>query len=88
MTRHNSLRLFGFYLLLAIGYIAIAFMATIVLVGPVSLLAGEGHALTLVTGVVAGAVGAAASTILTAVLAEAYRQFAGPSSAVIERTFE
>jgi hypothetical protein len=88
LTRHNSLRLFGFYILLAVGYIAIAFAATIVLVAPVALLAGEGHALTLLTGVVTGAISALVSVILMAILANAHRQLAGPSADAIERTFE
>jgi Membrane domain of glycerophosphoryl diester phosphodiesterase. len=88
LTQHNSLRIFGFFLLLGIGYVAIAFVTTIVLVGPVALLAGEGKVLTLFTGVVSGAVGAVASVVLTAVLADTHRQLAGPSDVAIEKTFE
>ncbi|SFF87883.1 hypothetical protein SAMN05518801_102396 [Novosphingobium sp. CF614] len=88
LTRHNSLRLFGFYLMLAIGYVAVAFVVTLALIGPVALLAGQGQALTLFTGVVSGAIGAVSSVILIAVLAYTHRQLAGPSPEEISHTFE
>jgi hypothetical protein len=88
LTRNNSLRLLGFFVLLMIGYIAVAVVATIALVGPVALLLGEGQPLTFFTGLVSGVIGAAASVILTAVLAYTHRQLAGPSSEVVSQTFE
>ena len=88
LTRHNSLRLLGFFVLLMIGYVAIAFMATLALIGPVALLAGQGQALTLFTGVVSGAISAVSSVILIAVLAYIHRQLAGPSAEAIVQTFE
>ncbi|MCT2397980.1 lipoyltransferase [Novosphingobium mangrovi (ex Huang et al. 2023)] len=88
LTRNNSLRLFGFFVLLMIGYLAVAFMATIALVGPMALIFGEGDALTFFTGVVSGVIGAVASVILTAVLAYTHRQLAGPAPETISQTFE
>ena len=88
LTRHNSLRLLGFFTLLVIGYIAIAFVVTVALVSPFALLAGEGQGLTLFTGVVSGAISAASSVILMAVLAYTHRQLAESSSETISRTFE
>ncbi|MCJ2188017.1 glycerophosphoryl diester phosphodiesterase membrane domain-containing protein [Novosphingobium beihaiensis] len=88
LTRHNSLRLFGFFLLLTIGYLAIAFMVTVVVVGPAAMLLGEGQALTLLAGVISGTIGAVASVILIAVLAYTHRQLAGPSAGTISQTFE
>ncbi|MCJ2178444.1 lipoyltransferase [Novosphingobium album (ex Hu et al. 2023)] len=88
LTRHNSLRLFGFFLLLMIAYLAIAFMVTVVVVGPAALLLGEGQALTLLGGVISGAISAVASVILTAVLAYTHRQLAGPLAGTISQTFE
>ncbi|MEJ2408719.1 MAG: lipoyltransferase [Novosphingobium sp.] len=88
LTRHNSLRLLGFFLLLMIGYLVIAFMVTVVVVGPAAMLMGEGRALTLLAGVVSGALGAVSNVILIAVLAYTHRQFAGPSARTISQTFE
>ncbi|WP_067736803.1 glycerophosphoryl diester phosphodiesterase membrane domain-containing protein [Novosphingobium naphthalenivorans] len=88
LTRHNSLRLFGFFLLLTIAYLVIAFMVTVMVVGPAALLLGEGQALTLLGGVISGAISAVASVILTAVLAYTHRQLAGPSAGTISQTFE
>lgn len=88
LTRHNAARLLGFFLLLTIAYVVVAFMASLVLIGPVALLAGQGQALTLFTGVVSGAISAVSSVIVAAVLAFAHRQLAGPSAEAITRTFE
>lgn len=88
ITRHNSLRLFGFFALLAVAYVAVAFTLTMVLLGPIALVAGEGETLTMFTGVVSGAIGAVSSVILSAVLAHTHRQLAGPSAEAISRTFE
>lgn len=88
LTRHNSLRLFGFFVLLMIAYIAIAFMVTIVLVAPLALLVGEGRALTLFTGLVSGVIAAVSGVILTAVLAYTHRQLAAPSADTVNQTFE
>jgi len=88
LTRHNSLRLFGFFVLLTIGYIAVAFMTTVVLVGPVALILGQGDALTFYTGVISGVISAVTSVIFIAVLAFTHRQLAGPSPETISETFE
>ncbi|KHK92522.1 lipoyltransferase [Novosphingobium malaysiense] len=88
LTRHNSLRLFGFFVLLMIAYLAVAFTATVALVGPVALILGEGRALTLYTGVISGAISAITSVVLVAVLAYTHRQLAGPSPDAIAETFE
>ena len=50
--------------------------------------AGEGQALTLVTGVVSGATGAVASVLLVAVMGQIHRQLAGPSPEGLARTFD
>lgn len=88
LTRHNSLRIFGFFLLLIVAYIAIAFVVTIALLGPAALVVGEGKALTLFAGVVSGILSAVSSVILMAVLAYTHRQLAGPSPETISQTFE
>lgn len=88
LTRGNTLRLLGFFVLLMLGYLAVVFMATLVLVGPVALLAGQGQALTLFAGVVSGAISAVTSVIMVAVLAYIHRQLAGPSAEAISQTFE
>ena len=77
LTRRNSMRLLGFFTLLTIGYVVIAFVATLAVIGPVALLAGDGKVLTLASGIVSGATGAVASVVMVAVLGQVHRQLAG-----------
>lgn len=88
LTRGNSLRLFGFYTLLMVGYFALALISTLVVVGPVMLVLGQGNIAVLVMGLVSGAIGAAASIVLAAVLSQTHRQLAGPSADTVASTFE
>lgn len=87
VTRNNSLRLFGFFALLAVAYIAISFTLTMVVLGPVALMAGEGETLNLFAGVVSGAISAVSAVILSAVLAHTHRQLAGASADALSRPF-
>jgi hypothetical protein len=88
LTRRNSLRLFGFYTLLMMGYFAIALVATFIMVGPVMLVLGQGNIATLIMGLVSGAIGAVASIVFAAVLSETHDQLAGPSPAAVADLFE
>lgn len=88
LTRGNSLRLFGFFTLLTLGYLAIALVATFVLVGPIMLVLGQGQIAILVMGLVSGAIGAAASIVLAAVLSQTHRQLAGPSPEAMADLFD
>jgi len=88
LTKSNSLRLFGFFVLLMLGYMAISFMATIAVVGPLALLVGQGKVLTFVAGLVSGVIGAVASVVLTAVLARIHGQLAGEDPAAVTQPFE
>ncbi len=88
LTRGNTLRLLGFFVLLTIGYLVIAMLVTIGIAGPVLLVLGQGQVALLVIGLVSGAISAVASVILTAVLAQAHRQLAGPTPEAIADTFE
>lgn len=88
LTRGNSLRLFLFYLLLALIYLVIAtvFGGGIMLV--TTLAAGEGTLSLVVAALVSGLFGAAASLAITAILAAIHRQLAGPSAESLGATFE
>lgn len=88
LTKGNSRRLFGFYMLLSLGYFVIAMVATIGVAGPVMLLAGQGRVAVLAIGLVSGAVGAAGSVIFTAILTQAHRQLAGSSAEAVAEPFE
>lgn len=88
LTRGNSLRLFGFYTLLMLGYFAIAVVSTFIVVGPVMLVLGQGNIATLIMGLVSGAIGAVASIILAAVVSETHDQLAGPSKDAMADLFE
>ncbi len=88
LTRGNSLRLFLFYLLLALIYLVIAtvFGGGIMLI--TTLAVGEGTLSLVVTALVSGLFGAAASLVITAILAAIHRQLAGPSAESLGATFD
>ena len=88
LTRGNSLRLFLFYLLLALIYLVVAtvFGGGIMLV--TTLAAGEGTLSLVVAALVSGLFGAAASLAITAILAAIHRQLAGPSAESLGATFD
>ena len=88
LTRGNSFRIFLFYLLLALIYLVVAtvFGGGIVLIA--TLAAGEGTLSLVITAVVSGLLGAAASLILTAILAAIHRQLAGSSPEALGATFD
>lgn len=88
LTRHNSLRLFGFYTLLMLGYFAIALVSTFIVVGPVMLVLGQGNVAVLVMGLVSGAIGAVASIVLAAVFSETHDQLAGDAPESVASTFD
>lgn len=88
LTRRNSVRLFGFFVLLMLGYLAISFMGMVLLIGPLALVLGQGKALTFIAGLVSGVIGAVASVMLTAVLAGIHAQLAGEDSAGAPSPFE
>ena len=88
LTRGNSLRLFMFYLLLALIYLVIAtvFSGGIMLV--TTLAAGEGTLSLVIAALVSGLFGAAGSLVVTAILAAIHRQLAGPSAESLGATFD
>jgi membrane-anchored glycerophosphoryl diester phosphodiesterase (GDPDase) len=93
LTKGNSLRLFGFYLLLLIGYVVIS--AVVISVLGVLLGIGQftsdslvpGSAALIAMGLASGLVGAAVSVLFSAILASIHRQLAGPSTGAIAQTF-
>lgn len=88
LTRGNVTRLFGFFTLLTLGYFAIALVTTMLLVGPVMLVLGQGKIALLVMGLVSGAIGAATSVVLAAVLAQTHRQLMGGTPEAVADLFE
>lgn len=88
LTKGNSLRLLFFYLLLGLAYLVIVMVVGMVSMALAGLIAGQGKVSMLIGGVVSGVVGAAASALLTAILAAIHRQLAGPSAEAIGATFD
>jgi len=86
LTGKDGWRLFGFYVLLFIVYMVISLIVGIV-VGTIGGLMGTGSIALIVVGLISGAVGAAANTIFTGVIAAVYRQLAGPSTENLNQTF-
>jgi len=87
LTKGNSLRLFAFFLLLTIVYFVIIMVVTMIVMALAVAIAGQGKLSMLIGGVFSGVVGAAASVLLTAILAAIHRQLAGPSPDVLRSTF-
>ena len=88
LTKDNSLRLFAFYMLLLIVYFVIIMVVTMITMALAVALLGQGKLAMLVGGVVSGIVGAAASVLLTAILAAIHRQLAGPSPDALGKMFD
>lgn len=88
LTKGNSLRLFGFYLLLFVIYFVIILLVGELVMTVATLAAGKGVISLLIGGLVSGAIGAVASVLLTAILASVHRQLAGPSAEALGATFE
>ncbi|WP_374408872.1 hypothetical protein [Pelagerythrobacter sp.] len=87
LTKGNSLRLFGFYLLLLIGVIVVGAVIGMISGLFVAML-GQNTAGLLVGGALNGLLGAIWSVLLVCVLASVYKQLAGPSAAAVSETFE
>lgn len=87
LTKGNSLRIFGFYVLLFLAYMVIS-MLIMMVIGGLLALAGTGTVVTFLSSVVSGAVGAVVAMVFTAVVAAIHRQLAGPSTEAISATFE
>jgi hypothetical protein len=77
LTKGQTLRLLLFFMLLGIAYVIGMFVATILLGGPVIAVLGQGPEGMLAAAAVSGLLGAAVSTILTAVLVANWRQLSG-----------
>jgi len=79
LTKGNSLRLFLFYLLLAVVYVVVSIVLGL-LVGTLALVLGETAGL-IVSAVLTGLIGAIAAVIYVGVVAAAHRQLSGPWAA-------
>lgn len=86
LTKGNSVRLLGYYMLLAVVFIVISMVLGMV-VGLITALMGSGTALQLVSGVFSGLIGAGFTMVFAGVMAAVHRQLAGPSTGNLEQTF-
>lgn len=80
LTKGNGMRLFGFYLLLAIAYMVIAivmYLAVSALFAVAGKLDKTGF---MVMALVTGVIGAGFNALFTAIIAAIHRQLAGPSA--------
>jgi len=86
LTKGNSLRIFGFFLLIMLVYIVLSALIGMLILGLLAVL-GEGAGV-IVNGVLSGLLGAITTVVFVAVLAAIHRQLAGPSAAAVSETFE
>lgn len=88
LTKGNSVRLFGFYMLVGITFVLIMLVATMAVGAFAALVLSDGKLAQIANGAVAGLIGSAMIVFFVAILAAAHRQLAGPSAEAISRTFE
>lgn len=86
LTKGNSFRLLGYYVLLLIALLVISMVIGIVF-GLFSALLGTGTAFQLINAVFSGLLSGAATMVLAGVMAAIHRQLAGPSTGSLENTF-
>ncbi len=86
LTKGNSLRIFGFFLLIGIVYFVLSILVGMVIMGLLTLLGDEAGA--IVNGVLSGLLGTITTVVFVAVLAAIHRQLAGPSTAAVSETFK
>ncbi len=86
LTKGNSFRLLGYYVLLLIALLVISMVIGIVF-GLFSALMGTGTAFQLINAVFSGLLSGAATMVLAGVMAAIHRQLAGPSTGSLENTF-
>ncbi|KPL69539.1 hypothetical protein SZ64_16430 [Erythrobacter sp. SG61-1L] len=86
LTKGNSFRLLGYYVLLTVAFLVISMVIGIVF-GLITAMLGSGTAFQLVNGILSGIVGAAATMVFAGVIAAVHRQLAGPSTGNLEDTF-
>lgn len=86
LTKGNTLRLFLFFLLIAIAYVVISIVIGLVTAGIAALLGPEVGPLLATT--ISAILGAIATVVMIAALAAAHRQLAGPSHPAVGKTFE
>lgn len=89
LTKGNSLRLFGFYLLLMVAYLIVAgFVFGLRLTVTSSSLAGQSTPVQFAAGTLNAVLTAALAVVAAAVFAAVHRQLAGPSSESLAETFQ
>lgn len=87
LTKGNSLRLFGYYLILAVCFLVIAAVLSMVSMTLMALL-GSGTAGVFAAGFVSGLMGAIYAAVIVAILAAVHRQLVGQSPQEVSEAFE
>lgn len=85
LTKGNSLRLFLFFMLIAIAYMVVAMVLGLLLSGVAALMGPDSGA--LLVAFVSGLLGSLATVVMIAALAAAHRQLSGPQTGSYAGTF-
>lgn len=88
LTKGNSLRLFGFFMLVGVAFLVVMLVVTMVIGTIAALLFSEGKLAEIASGAVSGVIGSVMVVVFVAIMAAVHRQLAGPSAEAISRTFE
>lgn len=88
LTKGNSLRMLGFFILIGIVYLVISMIVGMIVQGLGLAIGPNSLALQIISGLVNGLVGAIGTVIFVAVLAAIHRQLAGASPEAVSQTFE
>ena len=88
LTKGNSFRLFGFFMLVGIAFLVVMMVATMGIGLVAALLFTDGDVAQIASGTVSGLIGSVMVVFFIAIMAAAHRQLAGPSGEAISSTFE
>ncbi|MXP24546.1 hypothetical protein GRI39_00580 [Altererythrobacter indicus] len=88
VTKGNSLRIFGFFMLIGIVYLIISIIIGMVMQGLGIAIGPNSLAMQIINGLVNGLVGAIATVVFVAILAAIHRQLAGASPDAISEAFK
>jgi len=86
LTKGNSLRILGFFMLIVVVYFVLSMLVGMLIMGLLAVLGDSAGV--IVNGLLSGLLGAITTVVFVAVLAAIHRQLAGPSPAAVGETFE
>jgi Membrane domain of glycerophosphoryl diester phosphodiesterase len=88
LTKGNSLRLFGFFLLVGVAFLVVLMVIMAIIGVVLALVVGTGETSRIIATIFSSVFGTVVTTYFVAILAAVHRQLAGPSAETINATFD